>query len=144
MSINGEFLRRVEIRLDAADPPGNEPAERNENQLGEANEEQRRTSLWSTDRIEADVIVGWCEKDGINDSNALLLLNLIRPHEDAAANVQIRRLGSTVYLQTSRSIAPNEQLVADRLVNFGALDLDALADETDELQVEIAKSSLEK
>ncbi|KAI6230385.1 hypothetical protein M3Y99_01066700 [Aphelenchoides fujianensis] len=143
MSINGEFLRRVEIRLDAANPPGNEPAERNEKQLEEADGEQRRTSLWSTDRIEADVIVGWCEKDGINDSNALLLLNLIRPHEDAAANVHIRRLGSTVYLQTSRSIAANEQLVADRLVNFGALDLDTLADETDELQVEIAKSSLE-
>uniref|UniRef100_A0AC34QBL6 C2H2-type domain-containing protein n=1 Tax=Panagrolaimus sp. JU765 TaxID=591449 RepID=A0AC34QBL6_9BILA len=54
-----------------------------------------------------------------NDANALLLLSLIRPETDVseeAINITVRRIDSTIYVQTARAIQPEERLVGNKWI----------------------------
>ncbi|CAD5215541.1 unnamed protein product [Bursaphelenchus xylophilus] len=118
MSINGEFLRSVEVR-----------AEKNA-------EDKEVTFLVAKTSLAPGMIVGLVEKNGINDSNALLLLSLLRPlpdKDDVTPNIRIRRFGSAIYIQTARIIAVEERLASETFLDFREEDcVDKVPDEAEE------------
>ncbi|ETN68557.1 hypothetical protein NECAME_15744, partial [Necator americanus] len=84
MSIDGEFLRNVEVKTD----------------------ERFGNSLSALSIIRSGKLIGVIDKEATNDPNALLILNLIKEAEDRnQANITLRQIDNRTYLQTSRDIA---------------------------------------
>ncbi|CAD5211118.1 unnamed protein product [Bursaphelenchus okinawaensis] len=117
MSINGEFLRSVEVRA-------------------ERHDEKEVTFLVARHKLASGVIVGLVEKNGYNDPNALLLLSLLRPTQsktNVTPNIRIRRFGSTIYIQTNREIRVDERLASETCLDFREEDcVDKVPDESEE------------
>ncbi|KAK6734300.1 hypothetical protein RB195_017839 [Necator americanus] len=93
MSIDGEFLRNVEVKTD----------------------ERFGNSLSALSIIRSGKLIGVIDKEATNDPNALLILNLIKEAEDRnQANITLRQIDNRTYLQTSRDIASGERLLMQR------------------------------
>ncbi|PAV78104.1 hypothetical protein WR25_18254 isoform H [Diploscapter pachys] len=93
MSIDGEFLRSVEVKTDEL--------------LG--------NSLNALVSIPSGKIIGMIDKGMPNDPNALLILNLIKEAEEGEeANIIVRQADSKTYLQTSRPVKVGERLLLHR------------------------------
>ncbi|CEF60378.1 Zinc finger, C2H2 domain and Zinc finger C2H2-type/integrase DNA-binding domain and Zinc finger, C2H2-like domain-containing protein [Strongyloides ratti] len=98
MSINGDFLKCVEIRS-------------NKDNL---------SSLWTKEKLNKDQIIGVIDKNSVNDPNAILLFGLIRPEPTAimdAINVTVKTLDNKIYVQTKREIEENEKLISNKWIN---------------------------
>uniref|UniRef100_A0A0N4ZB77 Zinc finger protein n=1 Tax=Parastrongyloides trichosuri TaxID=131310 RepID=A0A0N4ZB77_PARTI len=98
MSINGDFLKCVEIRP-------------NKDNL---------SSLWTKEKLDKDQIIGIIDKNSTNDPNAILLFGLIRPEPAAvmdAINVTVKTLDNKIYVQTRREIEENEKLISNKWIN---------------------------
>uniref|UniRef100_A0A0K0DHR7 Zinc finger protein n=1 Tax=Angiostrongylus cantonensis TaxID=6313 RepID=A0A0K0DHR7_ANGCA len=92
MSIDGEFLRNVEVKTD----------------------EMFGNSLNALSIIRSGKLIGIIDK-ATNDPNALLILNLIKEADDRnQANITLRQIDNRTYLQTSRDIASGERLLMQR------------------------------
>ncbi|KAK6024898.1 zinc finger, C2H2 type [Ostertagia ostertagi] len=77
MSIDGEFLRNVEVKTD----------------------EMFGNSLNALSIIRSGKLIGVIDKEATNDPNALLILNLIKEADDRnQANITIRQIDNRVYL----------------------------------------------
>ncbi|VDM58014.1 unnamed protein product [Angiostrongylus costaricensis] len=93
MSIDGEFLRNVEVKTD----------------------EMFGNSLNALSIIRSGKLIGIIDKEATNDPNALLILNLIKEADDRnQANITLRQIDNRTYLQTSRDIASGERLLMQR------------------------------
>ncbi|VDL68561.1 unnamed protein product [Nippostrongylus brasiliensis] len=93
MSIDGEFLRNVEVKTD----------------------ELFGNSLNALSIIRSGKLIGVIDKEATNDPNALLILNLIKEADDRnQANITLRQIDNRTYLQTSRDIASGERLLMQR------------------------------
>lgn len=93
MSIDGEFLRNVEVKTD----------------------EMFGNSLNALSIIRSGKLIGVIDKEATNDPNALLILNLIKEADDRnQANITLRQIENRTYLQTSRDIASGERLLMQR------------------------------
>ncbi|KAI6174564.1 hypothetical protein M3Y97_01004500 [Aphelenchoides bicaudatus] len=173
MSINGEFLRAVEVRADAEEDLNlegevseketelalNGVCDENEDSqkvsLEETNEESRSdqttslvaessSSLWTTQNLPSEMIVGLVDKDPEkNDPDALLLLRLVRPLPgrectDEEVNIRYRRLGQILYVQTARPLKAGERVCAFSSIN--AICIDSLPDEAPDLAPSVEES----
>uniref|UniRef100_A0A7E4W4Y6 MDS1 and EVI1 complex locus protein EVI1 n=1 Tax=Panagrellus redivivus TaxID=6233 RepID=A0A7E4W4Y6_PANRE len=128
MSVDGDFLRSVEVRkaVNTKDVDGKIT-------------ETTPAALWTKKPLTAGKIVGVIDKanPATNDSNAVLLLSLIQQRPDKAAsedtpeaiNITVRRIDSTIYIQTARHISADEQLTTDA-ASAKMLDLASLSDST--------------
>ncbi|KAK6057978.1 zinc finger, C2H2 type [Cooperia oncophora] len=109
MSIDGEFLRNVEVKTD----------------------EMYGNSLNALSIIRSGKLIGVIDKEATNDPNALLILNLIKEVDDRnQANITIRQIDNRTYLQTSRDIASGERLLMQRYT--GSITEDEEEDEEEE------------
>ncbi|KJH44326.1 zinc finger, C2H2 type [Dictyocaulus viviparus] len=122
MSIDGEFLRNVEVKTD----------------------EMFGNSLNALSIIRSGKLIGIIDKEATNDPNALLILNLIKEADDKnQANITLRQIDNRTYLQTSRDIATGERLLLQRYKENVATedeednaekDVDEILNEEDEVK----------
>ncbi|EYB84381.1 hypothetical protein Y032_0317g2314 [Ancylostoma ceylanicum] len=112
MSIDGEFLRNVEVKTD----------------------ERFGNSLSALSIIRSGKLIGVIDKEATNDPNALLILDLIKEADDRnQANITLRQIDNRTYLQTSRDIASGERLLMQRYTESVTEDED---DEEEEIEQE--------
>ncbi|VDM81342.1 unnamed protein product [Strongylus vulgaris] len=84
MSIDGEFLRNVEVRTD----------------------ERFGNSLSALSIIRSGKLIGVIDKEATNDPNALLILNLIKEADDRnQANITLRQIDNRVCFYESKTPA---------------------------------------
>ncbi|XGW08295.1 hypothetical protein V3C99_010978 [Haemonchus contortus] len=113
MSIDGEFLRNVEVKTD----------------------EMFGNSLNALSIIRSGKLIGVIDKEATNDPNALLILNLIKEADDRnQANITLRQIDNRTYLQTSRDIATGERLLMQRYT--GSITEDEEEEEEEERERE--------
>uniref|UniRef100_A0A1I7WV43 C2H2-type domain-containing protein n=1 Tax=Heterorhabditis bacteriophora TaxID=37862 RepID=A0A1I7WV43_HETBA len=107
MSIDGEFLRSVEVKTD----------------------EQYGNSLNALTQIPQGKLIGVIDKGATNDPNALLILNLIKEAEERTqANIAVKQIDGKTYLQTAREIEIGERLLMQRWADSAAEDDDEVID----------------
>uniref|UniRef100_A0AC35U954 Zinc finger protein n=1 Tax=Rhabditophanes sp. KR3021 TaxID=114890 RepID=A0AC35U954_9BILA len=124
MSINGEFLRAVEVRSN----------------------DQNLSSLWTKSKLESGHFIGVVDKRVENDPNVLLLLRLLRPDTSVlmdAINITVKTLNNKIYLQTKKEINENEKLISNKCIILFGEDKNG-SDGTDDEEEPMADSIKEE